>query len=375
MSDSSSQEKTEQASQQKIDKSRKDGQLARSKELNTAGLLLMGGLAFLWFAPKFSVMLTTLTTRQFQLDRYSTREPGVMAQYFTAAIIDMLMVLVPFIAFLNLLLLFLSLIPGGYVFALKAVQPKLSKLNPIKGLKRMFSSEALVELVKSILKIALITLTLFTILNYYWHELFLMAQMPFTQAIEQGLKMISLAFIIMGSSLIIVALIDIPYQQFAMLKKLKMTKQEVKDEHKSAEGRPEIKQRIKQIQRQLSESRLEKQVPNADVVIVNPTHFSVAIKYQSSRAKAPFVVAKGVDNMAARIKELAKQHDIEIVSSPELTRAIYYSTQVDQEIPGTLYTAVAYVLTHIMKLKAYRNGRGQKPDAMPTFSIPDSLKH
>ncbi|WP_440875247.1 flagellar biosynthesis protein FlhB [Thalassotalea sp. PLHSN55] len=374
MSENSSQEKTENASQQKIDKARKEGQLARSKELNTAGLLLMGGIAFLWFAPKFSEMLTKLTTRQFQLDRYATRETGVMAQYFTQAIIDMLMVIVPFIAFLNLLLLFLSLIPGGYVFALKAVQPKLSKLNPLKGLKRMVSSEALVELIKSILKISLITATLFIILHYYWHELFLMAQMPFVEAIEKGLKIVSLAFIIMGSSLITVALIDIPYQRFAMLKKLKMTKQEVKEEHKNAEGRPEIKQRIKQIQRQLSESRLEQQVPNADVVLVNPTHYAVAIKYQASRASAPFVVAKGVDNMAARIKELAKKHQVEVVASPELTRAVYYSTQVEQEIPGALYTAVAYVLTHIMKLKAYRDGRGQKPQAMPTFSIPDSLK-
>ena len=375
MSEESSQEKTEQASQQKIDKARKEGQLARSKELNTAGLLLMGGIAFLWFAPKFSQVFTEISVRQMQLSRYATREPTMMAQLFAEAMVDMMTILVPFIAFLNLLLLFLSLIPGGFVFVLKAVQPKMSKLNPIKGLKRMFSSEALMELLKSVLKITLIISTLVVMLNTYWHDLFLMAQMPIIKAIEQGLKFFALAFIIMGCSLLIVAFIDIPYQRHAMLKKLKMSKQEVKDEHKSAEGRPEVKQRIKQIQRQMSEARLDKQVPDADVVIVNPSHYAVAIKYQTSRAQAPFVVAKGLDDIALRIKTLAKKHDVEIVSAPELSRAIYYSTQVDQEIPGALYNAVAYILTYIMKLKAYRSGRGQKPQAIPKFSIPESLKH
>lgn len=374
MSDDSSQEKTEKASQQKIDKARKEGQLARSKELNTAGLLLVGGMAFLWFAPKFSAMLTQLMTRQMQLDWQATRDPSMMAQFFAQAIIDMLLVLVPFIAFLNLVLLFLSLIPGGFIFALKAIQPKFSKLDPIKGLKRMFSSEALIELFKSVLKITLISGTLFAILNHYWHALFLMAQMPITTAIEQGLKIIALAFIIMGSSLIAVALIDIPYQRYAMLKKLKMSKQDVKDEHKSAEGRPEIKQRIKQIQRQMSEARLDKQVPSADVVIVNPTHYAVAIKYASNRAEAPFVVAKGKDHIALRIRTIAEANKVEIVSSAELTRAIYYSTQVDQEVPAALYGAVAYILTYIMKLKAYQNGRGKAPQAIPSFSIPESLK-
>lgn len=374
MSEDSTQDKSEEASQQKIDKAKKDGQLARSKELGTAGLLFIGGIAFLWFAPLFSVFFSQLMSKQLQLNWAATRDPSLMMQMFSQAIIDMLLVLIPFILMLNIVLVLLGLFPGGFIFVLKSVMPKMSKLNPLTGLKRMVSKESLVELLKSILKITLITLTMASILNHYWAQLFSMAQMPLIRSIETGMKIISLAFIIMGASLLLVAAIDVPYQRLAMLKKLKMSKQEVKDEHKSSEGRPEIKQRIKQIQRQMSQASMEKMVPNADVVIVNPSHYAVALKYDHSRSPAPFLVAKGVDNMAQRIKEIAYKHDLEVIESPGLTRAIYYSTQVDQEIPGALYTAVAYILTYIIQLKAYRQGRGKAPNTLPDFSIPDTLR-
>ncbi|WDE12143.1 flagellar biosynthesis protein FlhB [Thalassomonas haliotis] len=374
MSEDSTQDKSEQASQQKIDRARKDGQLARSKELATAGLLLIGGVAFLWFAPLFSEFFSKLMSRQMQLNRAATRDPSLMASMFAEAVIDMLMVLVPFIFFLNLVLILLGLFPGGFIFVLKAVMPKFSKMNPLSGLKRMFSKDSLMELLKSILKISLIALTMASILNQYWSQLFAMAQMPLIRSIETGMKIISLAFIIMGSSLLLVAAIDVPYQRFAMLKKLRMSKQEVKEEHKNSEGRPEIKQKIKQIQRQMSQARMEKLIPDADVVIVNPSHYAVALKYDADRSAAPFVIAKGVDHMAQRIKEIAYRHELEVLEVPELTRAIYYSTQVDQEIPGALYTAVAYILTYIMQLKAYRRGRGKAPNALPDFAIPESLR-
>ena len=374
MSEDSTQDKSEQASQQKIDRARKDGQLARSKELATAGLLLIGGVAFLWFAPLFSEFFSKLMSRQMQLNWSATRDPSLMMSMFAEAIIDMLMVLVPFILFLNLILIFLGLVPGGFIFVMKAVMPKFSKMNPLSGLKRMFSKDSLMELLKSVLKISLIALTMASILNQYWSQLFAMAQMPLIRSIETGMKIISLAFIIMGSSLFLVAAIDVPYQRFALLKKLRMSKQEVKEEHKNSEGSPQVKQKIKQIQRQMSQARMEKLIPDADVVIVNPSHYAVALKYDAERSSAPFVIAKGVDHMALRIREIANRHELEVLEVPALTRAIYYSTRIDQEIPGALYTAVAYILTYIMQLKAYRQGRGKQPNALPDFVIPESLR-
>lgn len=374
MSDSSSQDKTEKPSQRKIDNARKEGQIARSKELATAGLILVSGMSLSWFAPLFSEFFSHLLTTQMQLDRAATRDPQLMLLMFSEAIIGMIMVLAPFILVLNVATVFLGMLPGGLIFVLNNIQPKFSKLNPLSGIKRMVSKDTIVELIKSILKILLIAFTLYKLLNLHWPELEAMAQMPLLTALNKGMSIISMALVFMGTALLLVAAIDVPYQQWSMLKKLRMSKQELKEEHKSSEGSPEIKQRIKQIQRQLSQARIEKVVPDADVIIVNPSHYAVAIKYDANRSQAPYVVAKGVDNMAMRIKTIATTHELDIIEAPELTRAIYYSTQVDQEIPAALYTAVAYILTHIMQLKAYRQGRGKQPAPLPDFAIPEKLR-
>ncbi len=374
MSDNSTQDKTEKPSQKKIDDARKDGQIARSKELATAGLILISGISLSWFAPKFSEFFSHLLTTQMQLDRAATRDPQLMITMFGEAIIGMLMVLIPFILVLNAVTMLLGMLPGGLIFVMKNIQPKFSKLNPLSGLKRMVSKDTIVELIKSILKILLIAFTLYKILNLHWPELAAMAQMPLLTALSKGMHIISLALVFMGSALLVVAAIDLPYQQWSMTKKLRMSKQELKEEHKGAEGSPEIKQKIKQIQRQLSQARIDTVVPDADFIMVNPSHYAVAIKYDSNRSQAPYVIAKGVDNMAMRIKTVATTHELEIIEAPELTRAIYYSTQIDQEIPAALYTAVAYILTHIMQLAAYRQGRGKQPKPLPVFTIPEKLR-
>lgn len=374
MSDSSSQDKTEEPSQRKIDNARKEGQIARSKELATAGLILASGMSLNWFAPLFSEFFSHLLTTQMQLDRAATRDPQLMLLMFSEAIIGMLMVLGPFILVLNVATVFLGMLPGGLIFVLNNIQPKFSKMNPLSGLKRMVSKDTFVELIKSILKILLIAFTLYKLLNLHWPELAAMSQMSLLTALNKGMSIISMALVFMGTALLLIAGIDVPYQQWSMLKKLRMSKQELKEEHKSSEGSPEIKQRIKQIQRQLSQARIEKVVPDADVIVVNPTHYAVAIKYDANRSQAPYVVAKGIDSMALRIKTIATSHELDIIESPELTRAIYYSTQIDQEIPAALYTAVAYILTHIMQLKAYRQGRGKQPAPLPDFAIPEKLR-
>ena len=195
-----------------------------------------------------------------------------------------------------------------------------------------------------------------------------------TVALNEALHMLAQAFVILGCVLMLIALVDVPYQLWSFMRKLRMTKQEVKQEHKNSEGSPEVKRRIRQVQMMFARARIDKRVPQADVVIVNPTHYAVAIRYDPKRANAPYVIAKGVDSMALRIREVAGRHHKLVLDLPDLTRAIYYSTRIDQEVPAGLYTAVAYVLNHVLQLQAYRAGRGQKPLPLPSLHIPPELR-
>ena len=374
MSQTSAQDKTEQASTQKQRKARDEGQIARSREMSSAGLLLLGGLAMQWMVPGLGSFFAELMKRPIRFDWQGARDPQMMMSWTAEALLSMLMALLPLFGFLALMLILVSMVPGGMVFTWKKLMPSGEKLNPLKGLKRMFSSHSLMELLKSILKIVLIGSTLALLLQHQWPTLLQMNRMPPQMAMEQALGILSQAFILLGAVQMLIALLDVPYQRWSMQKQLRMTKQEVKDEHKNSEGRPEIKAKIRQVQAMLARARIEKRVPQADVIVVNPSHYAVAIKYDPARANAPYVIAKGVDSMAERIKQVAKQHDKMVLSLPELTRAIYYSTRIDQEVPAGLYTAVAYVLNHVLQLQAYQAGRGKKPGPLAPLHVPPELR-
>ncbi|MGK8174706.1 flagellar biosynthesis protein FlhB [Aeromonas dhakensis] len=374
MSQNSAQDKTEEASSQKLRKAREEGQIARSKELSSAGLLLLGGLAMQWMVPSFGNFFAELMKRPQRFDWQGAQEPQMMIHWTAESLLSMLWVLLPLFGFLALLLVLLSIVPGGMVLTWKKLLPSAEKINPLKGLKRMFSSHSMMELLKSVLKILLIGSTLALMLQHQWPLLMMMNRMPPQAAMEQALRILSQAFILLGSVQMLIAVLDVPYQRWSLNKQLRMTKQEVKDEHKNSEGRPEIKAKIRQVQGMLARARIEQRVPQADVIIVNPTHYAVAIKYDPARANAPYVIAKGVDGMAERIRQVAKQHDKMIMSLPELTRAIYYSTRVDQEVPAGLYTAVAYVLNHVLQLRAYAAGKGKKPTPLAPLYVPPELR-
>ncbi|MDH0174448.1 flagellar biosynthesis protein FlhB [Aeromonas dhakensis] len=374
MSQNSAQDKTEEASSQKLRKAREEGQIARSKELSSAGLLLLGGLAMQWMVPSFGNFFAELMKRPLRFDWQGAREPQMMIHWTAESLLSMLWVLLPLFGFLALLLVLLSIVPGGMVLTWKKLLPSAEKINPLKGLKRMFSSHSMMELLKSVLKILLIGSTLALMLQHQWPLLMMMNRMPPQAAMEQALRILSQAFILLGSVQMLIAVLDVPYQRWSLNKQLRMTKQEVKDEHKNSEGRPEIKAKIRQVQGMLARARIEQRVPQADVIIVNPTHYAVAIKYDPARANAPYVIAKGVDGMAERIRQVAKQHDKMIMSLPELTRAIYYSTRVDQEVPAGLYTAVAYVLNHVLQLRAYAAGKGKRPTPLAPLYVPPELR-
>lgn len=374
MSENTGQNKTEQPTEQRLRKSREEGQVARSKELNTALLLLLGSAALLWFADMFMQLFYQLVQSSWQQDKDALKQGDLMTGAIADALLAMLGASLPFLLTLFIASWVAGILPGGAIFSSKLLGPKFSNMNPIAGLGRMFGSESLVELGKSILKVLLLGFCLWGLMSHLATRLLFLQRMDLATAAKDGLEVLSFSLMMLALVLLIVAVIDVPFQQFKVANKLKMTKQEVKDERKSSDGNPEIKGRIRQIQYQIASRRIEDRVPTADVIITNPTHYAVALKYSEKKAKAPYVVAKGVDQMALRIRELAATHQLEIIELPPLARAIYFSTRVDQEVPKGLYTAVAYVLTYVMQLKAYKQGRGQKPAPIPDIFIPSSLQ-
>ncbi|PAU53855.1 flagellar biosynthesis protein FlhB [Pseudomonas sp. PIC25] len=368
----SAQEKTEEASQQKLKKSREEGQVARSKDLSTTLSLLVT-----LFALKFSAGLFEEGLQEsFRLAYIDFTHSEIGLDDLSLILGHNLLIFIKLLAPLlitPLLVVVFSLVPGGWVFSSKNFTPKLSKLNPITGLGRMFSMQNWSELLKSVLKI----LVLFAIAGWLLAEatpqLIALQRTDIRTAIGGA---VALAFDMTLSLLLVFvlfSLIDIPLQRFFFLKKLRMTKQERKEEHKNQEGRPEVKARIKQLQRQLLQRQISRVIKNADVVIVNPQHFAVALKYDPKKAQAPYVIAKGVDETALYIRKMAQASQLEVLELPPLARAIYFSTQVNQQIPAPLYTAVAHVLTYILQLKAYRQGRRGRPVLAANLPIPDSM--
>ncbi|MBH0020054.1 flagellar biosynthesis protein FlhB [Pseudoalteromonas sp. SWXJ133] len=374
MSENSSQEKTEQPTEKRLKKAKEDGQVARSKELNTAILLMVGISGLLWFSNLFYTLFVNLMNTSMQLDHNIINNTKMMPIAMGRAVMDMISTLTPFLFLLFLAMWITGILPGGFVFSMKSVSPKFSKLNPLKGLGKMFGTQSLVELVKSILKISLLAICLYVFLTKLWGQLMFLQSLDIKVAIGQGIELLFLSLMVTVTLLLFIAVIDVPFQQHQISKKIKMTHQEVKEERKSSDGSPEIKNKIRQIQYQQANRKIEERVPTADVIVTNPTHYAVAIKYSEGAAKAPYVVAKGVDEMALRIREVGRQNNKEIIELPALARAIYFSTRIDQEVPNGLYTAVAYVLTYVMQLKAYKQGRGQPPAPLPELKIPKNLQ-
>lgn len=370
----SAQEKTEKPSEQRLRKGRRKGQVARSKELKIVVSLIVGAASLVWFADFFTQLFSLMIEQFWQLDKDRLKDDNLLPKSLGTALLNMLAASLPFLCTVFVATWICGILPGGFLFSSELLAPKFSKMDPIKGIGRMFGKESWMELLKSILKILLLGGCLWGLLNHLVDRLLYLQRMDLRVASKDGLEVLAFSLMVLAVVLVVVAVIDVPYQQHKVMSELKMTKQEVKEERKSNDGSPEVKGRIRQIQYQQANRRLNERVPSADVIITNPTHFAVALKYSESKAKAPYVVAKGVDEMAFRIRELATLHQLEVIELPPLARAIYFSTRVDQEVPKALYTAVAYVLHYVMQLKAYKQGRGAAPAPLPDLFIPSSLQ-
>jgi flagellar biosynthetic protein FlhB len=248
-------------------------------------------------------------------------------------------------------------------------------MNPGAGLKRMFSSKAVVELLKALAKFFIILFVALAVLSSDIDDLLRIAHEPLDMAIIHSLQVVGWSTLWMACGLIIIAAVDVPVQLWESAKKLKMTKQEIRDEHKDQEGRPEVKQRIRQLQREMSQRRMMAAIPDADVVITNPTHYAVALKYDPDKGGAPMLVAKGSDFLALKMREIAVANNVLLLESPALARSIYYSTELEQEIPGGLYLAVAQVLAYVYQIRQHRAGKGKRPDPLKDdLPIPPDLR-
>jgi flagellar biosynthetic protein FlhB len=368
-----SQEKTEEPTPRRLEKAREDGQTARSKELGTMAVLMAGAIGLLVFGGQLGTALEGIMRDAFVIERSAMFDTRHMSIQLLASAKEAAWALAPFMAVLVIAAVAGSIAIGGLLFSGKAIQPKFNRMNPIKGLGRMFSMRSLVELIKSIAKVGLVMVVAILILNARTEDLLSIAEEPAVPAMVHVLWTLGWSFLLLSAATIAIAAIDVPFQIYDHTKKLRMTKQEVKDEFKDTEGKPEVKGKIRQLQREMANRRMMQDVPEADVVITNPTHYAVALKYDQDSMGAPVVVAKGADEVAFKIMEIAREHKVELLRTPPLTRAVYHNTDVGEEIPDGLYMAIAQVLAYVFQLRQFRKGYAAKP-TMPDFPIPKDMR-
>jgi flagellar biosynthetic protein FlhB len=375
MAESETGDKSEKASAQKLRKAREQGQVPRSKDWSTAVGILVSLKAFVlllpWYLEDFRVVFGMAFV---PLDGDGGQD-NAWSNFFLTTLVLIVKMIAPLLL-IPLVVMAVSLFPGGWTLSMENLMPKLSRMSPAANLGRLVSGKHYTDLAVSIAKVALMIVVLVHVARSAASSYVALQGQTLDQAMVHGAGLMMDGVMALITVIVVFGMIDMPVQIFFFMKQQRMSKQDMKEEHKSAEGRPEVKNRIRQIQQQIARRSVRKTVPNADVVIVNPEHYAVALKYDESRAEAPFVIAKGVDEMALFIKQVAKDAGVEIVTIPPLARAIYNTSQVQQQIPAALYKAVAQVLGYVLQLKAFQTGRRQAPPVLPSdlpIPIPDPV--
>lgn len=368
-------EKTEEPTPKKLEDARKKGQIARSKELATALLLVFSAVALIMVGHSIADAMYGITERAFTLSRDETYDIKHMFQLLKTSVTASAWPLVIFMIIAMAGGIYGSIALGGYNFAWSSAAPKGNRLSPMQGFKRMLGTNALVELLKGIGKVVVICLMAYSALIIFKDEALHLDFELYPLNIFHAINMIEWAFLLLCCGMIPIAVLDVPYQNFKHNKEMKMTMQEVKDERKNSEGDPLVKQRVRRIQYQAAANKMMQEVPNADVIVTNPTHYSVAIQYDQFGNRAPVMVAKGLDELAMHIRKIASAHEVPIIESPALARAIYYSTEVNHEVPQKLFMAVAQILAYVYQLKAYKAGKGKRPKTLKKdMPIPPELR-
>lgn len=372
MAEDSDAEKTEDASPRKLEKAREEGDIPRSREVATFAVLMTAG-AGLWITGGSLVgRLESALASGLTLDREQVYNPAVLLERITNDVGGVLLACLPLAFAIMLVALAAPMLVGGFNFSSKAFMPNFMKLNPISGIGNMVSTNSLIELLKAIAKTLVVGAVAWIVIRSETDAVLGLAVEPLGTSSGHLGDLLARTFLYIVGALGVIALIDGPYQIWHYNNKHKMTRQEMIQESKESDGNPQIKGKIRQMQRQMARNRMMQNVPTADVVVTNPTHYAVALKYTDGQAGAPRVVAKGVDEVAAKIRELARENKVALLEAPALARALYKHTEIDDEIPETLYSAVAEVLAYVFQVRNYKAG-GRYPDRPTKLAVPPEM--
>ncbi|MEM7219876.1 MAG: flagellar biosynthesis protein FlhB [Pseudomonadota bacterium] len=367
-SEDRSTEPTEAPTPKRLRDARDKGQIARSRELTTMAVTLSAAATIYVFGDTMLDSLVDMFSGGLSIDREMATDPRLMFAPLANATTASAALLLPLLIVVTIVSILSPMALGGWSFSVEALAFKGERINPLKGLKRLFAMRGLVELLKALAKFLLVAAIGIVVLQSMTESLLALGRQPLVAAISSSGMLMSLAFVLFSTGLIIIAAVDVPFQRWDHEKKLRMTRQEVRDEAKEIEGRPEVRARIRQLQQEAAGRRMLDDIPEATVVITNPTHFAVALRYEAEHMNAPIVVAKGADLLAARIRERANEHRVPIFEAPPLARALFRTAEIGEEIPADLYIAVAQVLSYLFQLDAYMARGGAEP-RRPTIDV------
>ncbi|MBX9917378.1 MAG: flagellar type III secretion system protein FlhB [Nitrosomonas sp.] len=373
MAEDSDLERTEEATPKRIEKAREEGQVARSLELTTFTVLLASSAGILFMGSGMMDKLLKIMKAGMHIERELAHQPDLMLNRFYQLAFEALIAIAPLLFLLLVVAFFAPMSLSGWMFSTKALMPKFDRIDPIKGIGRIFSVRSLIELVKAILKTVVIGSVAALVIWYNKESVMMLLAMPVDLGISRTGEFLMMSFLLIVGAMILVVVIDVPYQVWEHAKQLRMTKEEIRKEYKESEGDPFIKARIRGLQREAARRRMMAEVPKADVIVTNPTHYAVALRYHSNSMRAPKVIAKGVHLLAARIREVAEEHRIPILEAPPLARALYHHAELESEIPEKLYTAVAEVLAYVFQLKRYNEYGGKAPQPPVDVPVPAEL--
>jgi flagellar biosynthetic protein FlhB len=373
MADDSEMEKTEPASQKRLDDAREQGDVPRSRELATCSVLLAAGCALWMLGGKLVAQLGSLLGSSLVFEREQAYDMDLLVTRAASLLADVLLAFAPVAGVLVLVAIGAPLLTGGWNFSTKAFLPNFGKLNPLTGITRMVSTNSLVELGKALGKTVLVGYVAWIVVRGRQDEVMALALEPLNVGSAHLGQLLLECFMLIVAALIAIAAIDVPYQLWHHAKKLKMTREELRQEAKESEGNPEIKAKIRATQREMARRRMMAEIPTADVVVTNPTHYAVALKYTEGKMGAPRVVAKGADEVAAKIRELAAEHNVPLLEAPPLARALFRHAELGDEIPEKLYTAVAEVLAYVFQLKAHASQGGLRPTPPTALEVPPGM--
>jgi flagellar biosynthetic protein FlhB len=368
MAEADNEDRTESATPKRIEEARRRGQIPRSRDLTTAAVMMAAGGGLHYLGGALGSELLELVRRGLTLSRVQALDAGQIVPIFSTALGAGLKACIPLFGLIALAALLAPLALGGWSFSTATLLPQFSRLNPLAGFKRMFAMQSVMELMKALAKFSVVGIVAYFVLRNSTNEMLGLGQEPLRLAIAHAMLLAGQGLLSVSAGLLLIAGVDVPLQLWRYAKQMKMTREEIRREMKESEGSPEIKGRIRQMQQEMARRRMMQEVPKADVIITNPTHFAVALRYDDKRMRAPTVVAKGADVLAARIRELAGEHAVPIFEAPPLARVLYRNVELGEEVPAALYVAVAQVLGYVFQLRTAQRA-GLTPPPRPSVDV------